>query len=599
MGQRLGDSTRRLIAPTLYLLVSLAFTWPLALHAATSVIGPFHGDNLEYVWKLWWVRHAWFEQHVSPWLVPNVYYPYGYPLWYGEITPLHTVVMLPINWLLGEVWTYNLAIVLSTWLSGWFTYLWLMHLTDGCEGDSFVGGLIVAFCPYRMARIAGHLPLVSTEGIPLVLWGMERFYERRKWGDSLMIAAGITISALSSWYYALALGCLVPVYWLVRARPWRNWIADPRFWLGTGLSLLVTLGAVGPFLPPYLELAQAGQARVPLEEADFWSASLLDYSLPNWRHPLWEASVRRLFQSNGQSLPYEFLLSFGYVGGTLALFGWRRGHHSAKRAVVVWTLVALVLSFGPSFHLLPGWALKLPLPATWIDTLSSALTWLGTHSLAREPFSLSTEGSMAIPLPALLVRWFVPAAVGMRSWTRFAFFATMGIAALAAWGLGVVERATESRNKTIWRRRLPAAVASLLVLFEFYAGPQALVPVKPRPVDEWMAQQPGDFTIVQMPLDAALSGPQMFYTRFHGKNIISGYGTYFPLLFEEWYPELADFPNEASIERLTHWPVRYVLVDRADLSDRPSLADAIAHQARLSLVTTVGGIDVYAISADE
>ena len=144
---------------------------------------------------------------------------------------------------------------------------------------------------------------------------LERFYERRKWGDALMIAAGITISALSSWTYALAMGCSVPVYWLVRARPWQNWIADPRFWLGTGLSLLVTLGAVGPFLPPYLELAQAGLARVPLEEADFWSSSLLDYLLPNWRHPLWEASVRRVFQATGKSLPCEFVLSFGYVGG--------------------------------------------------------------------------------------------------------------------------------------------------------------------------------------------------------------------------------------------------------------------------------------------
>ena len=599
MGQRVKDTAGKLTVPILYLLVSLAFTWPLALHAATTVIGPFYGDNLEYVWKIWWVRHAWFEQHSSPWLVPGVYYPYGYPLAHSEITPLHTFAMLPINLLLGEVWTYNLAIVLSTWLSGWFTYLWLMHMTDGCKGGSFVGGLIVALCPYRMARIAGHLPLVSTEGIPLVLWGMERFWEQRRWGDSLMIAVGITISALSSWYYALALGCLVPIYWLVRARPWRNWITDQRFWLGTGLSLLITLGALGPFLPPYLGIARAGLARVPLEEADFWSASLADYVLPNWRHPLWGASVRRVFQSSGEPLPYEFLLSFGYVGGTLSLFGWRRGCHRAKRAIVAWTVAALVLSFGPSFHLLPGWALKLPLPVSWVTGLSSALTWLGEHSLAREPFTLSLDGGMVIPLPALIVRWFVPAAVGMRSWARFAFFATLGVAALAALGLNVVKHETVSRNQAIWHRRLPAVVASLLVLFEFYTGPQALAQVKPRPVDEWLAQQPGEFTIVQMPLNVALSGPQMFYTRFHGKNIISGYGTYFPLLFEEWYPELAEFPNDVSVERLERWPVRYVLVDQADLSDHPDLANAFVHQPRLRLVTTIEGIDVYAVVVDK
>jgi hypothetical protein len=304
-----------------------------------------------------------------------------------------------------------------------------------------------------------------------------------------------------------------------------------------------------------------------------------------------------MFHVDVEMLPYEFLLSFGYVGGLLALFGWQRGRHKAKRAIVVWTAAALVFSLGPSFHLIPGWPLKLPLPAGWSKALSRALTWLGEHSLAREPFTLGSDTSTVIPLPALLVRWFVPAAAGMRSWTRFAFFATVGVAALAALGLSVAEQESTRQIRTGWRRHLPAALASLLVLFEFYTGAQALIPVKPRPVDEWLAQQPGEFAIVQMPLKVALSGPQMFYTRYHGKNIISGYGTYFPILFEERYPELADFPIDASIDRLEQWPVRYVLVDRNHLTADLDLAQAIAHQPRLRLVTTIGTVDVYDIIA--
>lgn len=71
--------------PFLYVLATVIFTWPLCLHLGTQVIGPFHGDNLEYVWKIWWVKHAWFDLHVSPEIVPTINWPAGYFLAYGEL----------------------------------------------------------------------------------------------------------------------------------------------------------------------------------------------------------------------------------------------------------------------------------------------------------------------------------------------------------------------------------------------------------------------------------------------------------------------------------------------------------------------------------
>jgi hypothetical protein len=573
----------------------VVFTWPLVLHAATHVIGPFRGDNLEYVWKVWWVRHSWFERQASPWFVPHVYWPYGYDLAYGEVTPLHTVLMLPVNLLLGEVWTYNLAILLSAWLSAWLTYLWLVDLTEGRQGAAFVGGLIFAFCPYRMARIAGHLPLVGTQGIPLVLWGLERFWQRRRLSDGLLISAGLAMSALSSWYYAMALALLAPLYWLVRARPWRTWLSGWWFWRGVGLAGLLVACAVIPFALLYVDVAKVGMARVSLEETDFWSASLLDYILPNWRHPLWGAAIRRVLMGGDTLPPYEFMLGFGYSGGLLAVLGWRRGRHPARKAIVVWTLGALALSLGPSFHSISGYPLRVPLPSGWAHRLTSVLSWVGEHSLAREPFTLNTGETVVIPLPALLVRWFLIGGAGLRSWGRFALLATLGVAALAALGLSALEKQIERPGQRTWQRGLPLLLVGLLVLFELYTGPQSLIWVGPRPVDEWLTRQPGEFAIVQMPLEAALSGPQMFYSRYHGKNIIGGYGTYFPILFKERYPELAEFPSDASVELLAHWPVRYVLVDRADVSNYPGLAEALAEQSRLKRVVTMGGVDVYEI----
>jgi len=160
-----------------FTVASVAMTWPLVLHLGSSVIGPFRSDNFEYIWKIYWIKHALFDLGQSPWRVADIYYPSGYLLAYGEITPLHTFLGLPITLLTNEVTSYNLFILVSTILSGYLTYLWVRALTKN-HAASILAGIVFAFCPYRMARIAGHLPLVSTQGFPLFFLGIERFVQQ-------------------------------------------------------------------------------------------------------------------------------------------------------------------------------------------------------------------------------------------------------------------------------------------------------------------------------------------------------------------------------------------------------------------------------------
>jgi hypothetical protein len=579
---------------SVYFLITCIFTWPLILHVNTHVIGPFRGDNLEYIWKIWWVRHSIVEENLSPWLVPNIYWPHGYNLSYGEITPLNTFILLPITILFNEVITYNLSILFSTFLSAGFTYLWLLELTDGHRPASFVGGLIFGFCPYRMARIAGHLPLVNTQGIPLVIWGLERFLKQKRGHSIFLIVAGFLISAWSSWYYAMILAILSPLYWLIRARPWHIWVSRSWFWVGTALVILISGCLVAPFLYPYVEILQSNQAKISLAEADFWSASILDYLLPNWRHPLWGPIERKALLGEDLLLPYEFLLNFGYASALFALFGWRRGKHPAVKALAFCSVIALILSFGPTLHILPGWPIRIPLPEPWVKHITTVLSWIGEHSLAHEKFSLHTAHSITIPLPALLIRWFVIGGQGLRSWGRFSIFTVLGVASLSALGLKALAKAVKKEKSKLFEGLL-LILLGLLVLFEFYTGPQDLILVGPRPVDRWLAEKPAEFAIVQMPLQTALSGPQMFYSRYHQKNLIGGYGTYFPILFEERYPELLDFPSDSSIELLAEWPVQYVLISEKDLLDQVGLRQAITEQPRLEYVDKIGDIYVYDI----
>jgi hypothetical protein len=579
----------------LFLVLAIAVTWPLTLHLSTHIIGPFYGDNLEYVWKIWWVKHAVVDLRQSPLVQPDIFYPYGYPLAYGEITPIHTYLGLPLTVMLGPVATYNVFILASFVLSGLFTFLFVRHGT-GSSPAGIIAGIIFTFCPYRMARIAGNLPLVDTHWLPLCLLFVERFASRRRWADAACAGLSFAAITLSSWYYMAALGLLLPIYLLARVRRWRD--HGRRSWMLGGLAFaLVASVSVVPFLVPYLTVQQTGEATVPLEQAAFWSASLTDYLTPNPRHVLWGDWVQEHLTFFIGGLPYEFLLGWGLVSTILALYGWRRG---GTREWGWWIVVALLLSLGPVVTLF-GRTVTFAAPAGLARLANGALDWLGRHSLVHEPYTLASAGRVAIPLPALLLRWFVPGLAGMRSWGRFAIFATFGIAVLG--GIGVSsflqdEMEMRAARPAVLRRWGVTGLLAGLVFFEFYTGPQQLIQPGPRPVDDWLAAQPERVTIIQLPLAVALSGPQMYYTIHHGQRIASGYGTYLPILFEESYPELEEIASDEALDTMATWGgegIDLMLIDEGDMPSGDPRWETIAGQSRLKLLTVQGRIRVYRI----
>jgi hypothetical protein len=329
---------------------------------------------------------------------------------------------------------------------------------------------------------------------------------------------------------------------------------------------------------------------------------------------LWGEFVQRTLTPFGNNMPYEFILNWGFVSSLLAFSGWRRGRKGVKRGWVLWIGVSTILSLGPVLKLF-GVVVTLPLPEVMGGRLQSVFDWIGLQSFAREffPYQSATRG--AIPLPALFLRWFFPGMDGLRSWGRFALFGAFGVAVLAGEGLiAGIDRATQkNRNQkdtpegTIFGPNLIAAIWLLLfgglTLFEFYTGPQPLITPGPRSVDQWLAGLDERSTIIQLPVSVALSGPQMYYSMFNNQRLASGYGTYFPIIFEERYPALADFPSDEAIDLLEAWGegsgkqggIDYILIDELDVLAGDPLWRLIEGQPRLRHVVTADSVRVYTV----
>lgn len=588
----------------LFTVLAIVVTWPLIPNFHTKIIGPYHGDNLEYVWKLWWTSRAVLDQDISPLLNDEIFYPYGYKLTYGEITPIHTYLGAPLTALFGPITTYNIFVLFSIILSGVFTCWYVYDLSNSLSAG-LVAGLIFSVCPYQIVQIAGHLPLVDTQWLPLILLCLERFIRTRRFGYSVLTGLFIAAFGLSSWYYLFAVGIMLPIYFFSRIdKPISK--EKLKAYLKGFIGMIAARSIlILPFIIPYLR-GLSGGLYIPIDEVIFWSANVTDYLTPNSLHFLWGNWVQHNLTPFRGEMPYEFILGWGLTSSILAIYGWKRSEGSLRRGWLMWVLAAIVLSLGPVIKIF-GLVVSTPLPLDLVGRFNSIMGWVAENSLLRDGFSIAQVDRVTLPLPALFLRWFLPGIAGLRSWGRFSIFATFGIAVLAGLGFQIFLREIAQYNQPKKLDRLKTVsliIVLALIFFEFYTGPRPLITPGPREVDKWLASLPEKHTIIQLPMAEALSGPQMYYTMHHGQRMASGYGTYLPYIFRSRYGVLNEFPSDDSIELLKNWGVDvspdsygvdFVLIDERSVQDGDPFWKEIDNQDSLYLITTEDNIRVYGI----
>jgi hypothetical protein len=105
-----------------FLVLTLAFTWPLGAQLTTSLCGP-PGDNYYFAWLVGWYEKALFGLHRLPFSVPQLNFPQGWSLAQNEATPVMVAIGLPLSVLDGPVLGYNVALFVTFVLSGLGAYL--------------------------------------------------------------------------------------------------------------------------------------------------------------------------------------------------------------------------------------------------------------------------------------------------------------------------------------------------------------------------------------------------------------------------------------------------------------------------------------------
>jgi hypothetical protein len=554
-------------------------------------------DSFEYLYKVWWYKHALFDLQVSPFFDPSIFYPFGYHVAMTELTLSNIIPALPLTAFFGEVIAYNLTMLSSFALSGLGMYLLVFHLC-GSKMAGLVSGVVFAFCPYRMAQIGGgHLPLMGTQWLPLLLLYLDRMITRRRGMDAFMAGLFYALGALSAWYYAYMFAMAGILYVLLRGKPWKESLFRREFALCAVIFALVTLVLVGLPLLQVVSAQMGGSRWWSLQYVDRFSASPLDFVYPNVLHPLWGHWLMTRYR---QGIP-ESILYLGLTPLALSLIALRHQKGRTRRAVAWMSLAFAVLALGTTLH----WRnapLYVAVP-DWLERIFTIGMNLLTKRLALYPissYSLRMEGAVYLPLPALLLYLYLPFFNSMRVWSRFGLITVFGVSVLAGMGLlelhSRIKYGTARVNCLGVRQLVVTASVVLVVLLEFAAFPYALgtSSTQARPVDQWLAAQDGDFTIMEYPLIKAVSGRSLYSIRTHGKRIGFGQSTLFPEYFVEHRPVLEQFPSRDSIALLEQWEVRYVLVGaRSYGTEWPEIERDLASSPDLRHVLSLDDLPIY------
>ena len=136
----------------------------------------------------------------------------------------------PLRALLGNIWAYNLIVLLSIVAAGALTCWWLRAL-GLVRSAALVGGLVFALAPYRLGQSTGHLLGLIAFLLPAVLLALER--RRFVWA-----AVALTAIPLCGQIH-LAMGAVV----LALGYTWAR-VARADWWKAAAGAIVASVAAV-------------------------------------------------------------------------------------------------------------------------------------------------------------------------------------------------------------------------------------------------------------------------------------------------------------------------------------------------------------------
>lgn len=500
---------------TLYLLLAIILTYPLALNLTTHVPGD-GGDDPALAWNLWWVKHALVDLRTNPLVCDFMFYPIGIDLTFYTLTIVNGLASVPLQPIVGVVVSNNVILLATFVLSAYGAYLLIKYLLppDAHPSVPIVAGLVYAFSSNRFVYASlGQVNIASTEWIPFyVLFLVKTRRQPNRLLHPMLAAVFLVLCGYTEFTYAsflIVFTFVYLIYWLAAD----GWHRSVPLFRNLALVALLFLAGMSPFLYRMINvMVVEGDFLVEgLGFANVFSADLLGFFVPSHLHPLgelWRGSF---------DFSYLNFVFIGYTALALAVYGARGALRD--RTIRFWGLAAAVfilIALGPTLRV-NGREYDLPLPFDLLQAL--------------------------------------PFFKGNRYPSRYSVMLALCWSVLVGYGLHRLMRFLRART---WRWAVPCVVAFVFTL-EHLSVPVPLSDMTVPDIYHAIASEPGDFTVMEIPLawrngfritgtkDTVIMFEQ-FYQTIHGKRLLGGNTSRNPEFKFQYFTEAAVINSIIALE---------------------------------------------------
>lgn len=574
-----------LLALSCYVIAALVVTFPMPLHISEQIIAnaPGRVDAYLGIWNIWWTARA-ITTGQNPFVTPLLFYPQGLDLFWQTLSLPQGLLALPITLGWGPLPAYNVLILLSFVLSGYFTFLFVLHvcqLHNSLPGilAAIIGGAVYAYSPFHLQKVLdAQLEVASIQWVPLWALATVRFLEQPSWKRGILCGVALLWVGLGTWYYGLfsliTTGLMVAL-WIVAWPQWATQLQQPQrlelarfapmikvkllwwglvpiaFWLAVMMPRLISMLQTGDKL--------LGDARGEKQAYADW----IGFFLPNPNHPWWRDAIGSFYS---QLHPDAILwnVSLGLVGTVAGMYGVRIAWKTHWRWLVIGCFAAAMSLGGQMFVM--GWDTGLPGPYAIIRDLPGVRT-------GHRP-------NHFVIITLLVV----------------ALFAAMAIRA-------ILTRA---------QRLAPMAAIVIiigLILIDGWAGP---MPLFQRPVSPaYLAMPEPDGALLPIPLHLNVANSEhLWYQTHHRWPIVGGFiGREPPYPFALYTPGIRELrfgkiesrdilsPSwpELAREALAAYKLRYIILHHQSLSETSQAVEATVADLGLTASYSDDLITIYPV----
>jgi hypothetical protein len=212
-------------------------------------------------------------------------------------------------------------------------------------------------------------------------------------------------------------------------------------------------------------------------------------------------------------------------------------------------------------------------------TIGATFVVAFSYILSLGPYLRIHDRATNIRMPFFWLRHWIPGLTIFRVPARFGMLLPFGLAILAASGFCVLLRMLERwepLKRSSWKAIMTASVLVVLAL-EFNSAPVSLSPVmvpsNVAPEYHWLATQPVEFPLVELPVTLRGDFPDLFQETgyiyasiFHWHPLVNGYSGYSPPSADEMFHLARQLPSLDSATKLSSLGVHYVVLHRDSLS---------------------------------